>query len=63
MNTRGMMFDYSELLLNIQKTHRECHDAMRKRDWEKGAYLAFIMQVQAAALANVCNAREKNEPV
>jgi len=57
------MFDYSELLLNIQKAHRECHDAMQKRDWEEGAYLANVMQLQAAALANFCNEREENEPV
>jgi hypothetical protein len=48
------MFDYSEVLLNIQQTHRQCHDALQKRDWKQAAFLAAAMQLQASALEGFC---------
>jgi len=58
MNTNeGMMLDYSEVLLNIQQTHRLCHDALQKRDWKQAAYLAAAMQLQASALEGFCHER------
>jgi hypothetical protein len=55
------MMDYSELLLNIQKDHRRCYEALLKRDWEKAAYFADAIQLQAAALESFCKERESNE--
>lgn len=50
----GMMLDYSEILLNIQKTHRQCHEALLKRDWHAAKDLAVVIQLQAATLENAC---------
>ena len=55
------MMDYSELLLAIQQDHRRCHEALLKRDWEKAAYFADAIQLQAAALESFCKERESNE--
>lgn len=49
-----MMLDYSEILLNIQKTHRQCHEALLKRDWHAAKDLAVVIQLQAATLENAC---------
>ena len=55
MNTNEeMMIDYSEVLLNIQQTHRQCHDALQKRDWKQAAFLAAAMQLQTSALEGFC---------
>jgi hypothetical protein len=57
---RWPMLDYSEILLNIQKTHRQCHEAMLKRDWHAAKDLAIVIQLQAATLENLCQERENN---
>ena len=48
------MLDYSEILLNIQKTHRQCYEALLKRDWHAAKDLAVVIQLQAATLENAC---------
>jgi hypothetical protein len=58
MNTNEeVMLDYSEILLNIQKTHRECHDAMLKRNWNYASIMSKMIQTQAAELQKFCDER------
>lgn len=48
------MLDYSEILLEIQKTHRQCHDVLLKRDWHTAIDLANRINLQAVALKEFC---------
>ena len=55
------MLDYSEILLNIQKLHRECHEALLKRNWRLAKQLASAISLEAEDLEEICRERESNE--
>ena len=50
----SIKLDYSELLLNIQRDYRQCHEALLTREYEKAARLADAIQLQAAELKAFC---------
>jgi len=58
---KGVMMDYSELLLNIQKLHRDCHEALLKRNWGLARQVASAISSEAEDLEEICRERESNE--
>lgn len=55
------MIDYSEILLNIQKLHRECHEALLKRNWRLARHIAHEIHSEVEDLEDSCRERESNE--
>jgi hypothetical protein len=52
------MIDYSEILLNIQKLHRDCHEALLKRNWKQARQLASAISLEAEDLEEICRNKE-----
>lgn len=52
------MIDYSEILLNIQKLHRDCHEALLKQNWKLARRIAHEIHSEVEDLEDICRNKE-----